>query len=281
MFTTLITSEALAENIDNREWIIVDCRYDLADPAAGTLSYSSGHIPRAVFADIHDDLSGPPLTDRGRHPLPAPEQLQALFRRLGINNDSQVVVYDDSGGAFAGRLWWLLVYMGHDRVALLDGGLSAWTAAGGKLTDEEQHNPPGNFTGNARRDRLVTADEISTAGFLIDSRDGARYRGEEEPLDRVAGHIPGAVNRPWKTNLDEKGRFKDAARLQDEFRQLLNGREPASAVCYCGSGVTACHNLLAAVYAGLPLPRLYAGSWSDWISDPARPVVSGDDPGSL
>lgn len=280
MFETLITCDVLADKIDNPDWIIVDCRYDLADPAAGHRAYLSAHIPGAVFADVHDDLSGPPLTDQGRHPLPAPEQLQMLFRRLGINNDSQVVVYDDSGGAFAGRLWWLLRYMGHTAVALLDGGWSAWTATGGSSAGGEQQNPPGNFSGVARREWLVTVNDIPAAPLLVDSRDAARYRGDEEPLDKVAGHIPGAVNRPWKTNLDHEGHFKPPEKLRDEFRQLLHGQDPSSAVYYCGSGVTACHNLLAAVHAGLPMPRLYAGSWSDWCADPARPVARGDTPGN-
>lgn len=280
MFETLITSDILADNSGNPDWIIVDCRYDLADPAAGRRAYLSAHIPGAVFADVHDDLSGPPLTDRGRHPLPAPEQLQVLFRRLGINNGSQVVVYDDSSGAFAGRLWWLLRYMGHTAVALLDGGWSGWTAAGRNSAGGEQQNPPGNFRGTAKREWLVTVSDIPTVPVLVDSRDAARYRGDEEPIDRVAGHIPGAVNRPWKTNLDDRGYFKPAARLHDEFRQLLHGQEPASAVFYCGSGVTACHNLLAAVHAGMPMPRLYAGSWSDWCADPGRPVARCDTSGN-
>ncbi|HKK15879.1 MAG TPA: sulfurtransferase [Gammaproteobacteria bacterium] len=281
MFRTLISSKTLADNIDNPDWIIVDCRYDLADPAAGRQAYLSGHIPGAVFADIHDDLSGPPETDRGRHPLPAAEQLQSLFRRLGINNDSQVIVYDSNGGAFAGRLWWLLRYMNHPAVALLDGGWPAWIATGGTSARGRQHNSPGHFTGTARRDWLVTVSDIPAGPVLIDSRDAARYRGDEEPIDKVAGHIPGALNRPWKTNLDDQGYFKPAAQLHGEFEQLLQGQEPASAVFYCGSGVTACHNLLAAVHAGLSMPRLYAGSWSDWCSDPSRPVARGNSPGTL
>lgn len=280
MFNTLINCEALAENIDNPDWVIVDCRYDLASPAAGRKAWLSGHIPGAVFADVHDDLSGPPLTDSGRHPLPAEEQLQSLFRRLGINNNSQVVVYDDSGGAFAGRLWWLLRYMGHRTVALLDGGWSAWLAAMGTGKSGQEQNAPGSFTGTARREWLVTVDEVPAVSLLVDSRDTARYRGEEEPVDKVAGHIPGALNRPWKTNLDEGGCFKPAVELHDEFRQLLQGQEPSSAVFYCGSGVTACHNLLAAVHAGYPMPRLYAGSWSEWCSDPSRPVARGEAPGN-
>lgn len=277
MYSSLINAAALHENQGRPDWVIVDCRYDLADPQLGGRVYRETHIAGAVFADVHDDLSGPPLTDNGRHPLPAAEQLNRLFSRLGINHDTQVVAYDQVSGSFAGRLWWLLRYMGHEAVAVLDGGWPAWVNAGLPVRSGEETNKPGSFQGTPQSGWLVTANQVPAVKLLVDSRDPARYRGEVEPIDPVAGHIPGAINRFWQENLDGPGLFKAPGVLRSEFMALLGKVSPEEAVFYCGSGVTACHNLLAATHAGLPLPKLYAGSWSDWCSAPERPVAKGDE----
>ena len=275
-FTTLIESETLANHMDSKNWVIVDCSYDLADKNAGRNSYLESHIKGAVFANVHGDLSGPPVTDHGRHPLPSANALSALFSRLGIDNDSQVIIYDNAYACFAGRLWWMLRYMGHETVAVLDGGWQAWVQAGLPVATGEEKNVPTRFQGVANKDWLVTVDHVTASELLIDSRDPERYRGELEPLDKAAGHIPGAINRFWKNNLDNNGFFKDATELRKEFEASLGGTEMKETVFYCGSGITACHNLLAVVHAGLEPARLYAGSWSDWCSDPDRPVSTGE-----
>ena len=275
-FTTLIDTETLANHLDSPNWVIVDCSYDLADKNAGRNSYLESHIKGAVFANVHGDLSGPPVTDHGRHPLPSANALSALFSRLGINNDSQVIIYDNACACFASRLWWMLRYMGHETVAVLDGGWQVWEQAGLPVATGEDKNVPTRFQGVANKDWLVTVDRVTASELLIDSRDPERYRGEVEPLDKAAGHIPGAINRFWKNNLDNNGFFKDATQLCKEFETSLGGTEMRETVFYCGSGVTACHNLLAVAHAGLDTPRLYAGSWSDWCSDPDRPVSTGE-----
>lgn len=276
MFNTLINTSSLHKHYGAKSWIIVDCRYELIDREAGRHQYLAAHIPGAVYADLHTDLSGPPVTDCGRHPLPAPDAMQALFRRLGISQNTQVVVYDNAGGSFAARLWWMLRYMGHETVAVLDGSWSAWQQASLPTASGEETNDPGDFLGQPRRGWLITADKVPLAKLLIDSRDPARYRGESEPLDRVAGHIPGAINHFWRDNLDDNGLFKEVGELREKFLDFLGGTMAGDAVFYCGSGVTACHNLLAAVHAGLPAPCLYAGSWSEWCSDPKRLVATGE-----
>jgi thiosulfate/3-mercaptopyruvate sulfurtransferase len=275
-YTTLIDTETLANHLDSANWVIVDCSYDLADKNAGRNLYLKSHIKGAVFADVHDDLSGPPVTDHGRHPLPSEDALSSLFSRLGINNDSQVIIYDNACACFAGRLWWMLRYMGHEAVAVLDGGWPIWEKARLPAATGEEKNAPTHFQGAANKDWLVTVDRVTASELLIDSRDPERYRGEVEPLDKAAGHIPGAINRFWKNNLDNNGFFKDATQLCKEFEASLRRTEMRETVFYCGSGVTACHNLLAVAHAGLDTPRLYAGSWSDWCSDPDRPVATGE-----
>lgn len=277
VYTTLIDKKTLANHLNTPNWIIVDCSYDLADKDAGRNSYLGSHIKGAVFADVHDDLSGPPVTDQGRHPLPTEEALNRLFSRLGINHDSQVIVYDNACGCFAGRLWWMLRYMGHKAVAVLDGGCQGWEQSGLPGESGEEKNTLADFKAEANKDWLVTVDSVPGAELLIDSRDPQRYRGEVEPLDKAAGHIPGAINRFWKDNLNDSGLFKDSDQLRKEFNKCFGGTNVNETVFYCGSGVTACHNLLAVAHAGLPSPGLYAGSWSDWCSEPSRPVVTGED----
>ena len=281
MYKTIIDVQSVMENLDHPDWVIVDCRYVLSDKEAGKKLYMEAHIPGAVFADLHDDLSGLPITDHGRHPLPSVEQLKKLFERLGISNHTQVVAYDDAGGSFAARLWWLLRYLGHESVAVVNGGWKSWLGAGLQTRGGEEKNTPGSFQGNVRGEWVITADRVPSARLLVDSRDPARYRGEIEPVDRVAGHIPGAINYFWKNNLTEAGLFKDGKSLRKQFLEFMDGINAGDAVFYCGSGVTACHNLLAATCAGLPSPRLYAGSWSDWCADADRPVITGDLPGNF
>ena len=275
MYKTLIDAQTLFSHLSRPDWLCVDCRYDLADKDAGYQSYLSGHIPGAVYASLHEDLSGPPVTDCGRHPVPSREALEMKFSAMGIAGHKQVVAYDDSGGVFAARLWWLLKYAGHPGAAVLDGGLGAWKQAGFELETGKRRGGAGKFKASLDARALVKLNEVPSVHRLIDSREPERYSGETEPLDSVAGHIPGAVNYFWKNNLDDDGRFLSSGRLKLALRGVYSGTKAEDVVFYCGSGVSACHNLLAASHAGYPLPRLYAGSWSEWSSDPERPVAVG------
>jgi thiosulfate/3-mercaptopyruvate sulfurtransferase len=265
-FTTLVTVDTLTAHLDDPGWIVVDCRFSLADPEAGRRAYHEAHIPGAVYAHLEEDLSGPPVTDHGRHPLPTPAALATLFGRLGIGPGRQVVAYDDAAGAIAARLWWMLRYLGHEPAAVLDGGWAAWQAAGLPVAAGVEQNDPAVFHAEPRREWLVLRSEVPDADRLIDSRAPERYRGEVEPYDPVAGHIPGAVNYHYQQNVDAAGRFLPPAVLRDQLGGALGASEPAAAVYYCGSGVTACHNLLAQAHAGLGMGRLYAGSWSEWCT---------------
>lgn len=278
-YKTLVSPGELASHVDRTDWVVVDCRYDLTNPDAGRRAWLEAHVPRAQYADLGKDLSGPPITDHGRHPMPSPDAMTTLFSRLGIFRGVQVVSYDQSDGAFAARLWWMLRYMGHDAVAVLDGGFNAWRDAGLPLHGGPEDTTPSVFKGSPRSEWLVTVDAVPKAQCLVDARLAPRYRGDEEPLDPVAGHIPGARNHPYKDNVDDRGRFLAPARLAARFNESLDGNAPETAVYYCGSGVTACHLLLAAAHAGLPAGKLYAGSWSDWCRDSGRPVARGAEPG--
>jgi thiosulfate/3-mercaptopyruvate sulfurtransferase len=278
---TLVEAEELADRLDSPELVVVDCRFDLRDPGAGERAYRAGHIPGAVYAHLDRDLSDPGKTGKGRHPLPDADAFCATLARWGITPTSQVVAYDASDGAIAARLWWMLRLVGHARVAVLDGGLQSWAEAGGMLDTVPPRPRQGSY--RARYDirsiastAVVAARMASGNGRLIDARARERFRGEVEPIDPVAGHIPGAVNRPYSANLEASGRFRPRERLAEEFTALLAGTKPADAVMMCGSGVTACHNLLAMEYAGIGSGRVYAGSWSEWVSDPSRPVARGD-----
>ncbi|HSH02413.1 MAG TPA: sulfurtransferase [Anaerolineae bacterium] len=264
-YTTLINSQQLAALLtDSPLPIIVDCRFDLTDTDAGRQAYQTAHIPGAVYAHLDDDLSDEPTTDHGRHPLPSPQRINQLAQRLGIHHNSQVVAYDAHGGALAARLWWMLQYMGHNAVAVLDGGFPAWQANNLPIASGSHTNQSGNFHGHPHSDWLVTYDDVLQQPLLIDSRAPERYRGEVEPIDAVAGHIPGAVNHFHNLNVDDNGRFLPPQTLKQQFTTLLGTTPPQQATYYCGSGVTACRNLLAQKHAGLPLGRLYVGSWSEW-----------------
>lgn len=279
-FTTLIDPATLAARLGDPRVVVVDCRFELADPAAGERAYLAAHIPGAVFADLERDLSGPKTPTTGRHPLPAPDQLTATFRRLGIAPSLQVVAYDQDAGGFASRLWWLLRWLGHDAVAVLDGGFARWVEEGRDTRSGRDTRAATTFTGTPRDGFVMSASAVAAlqeqpAGWrLIDARAPERYRGDVEPIDPVAGHIPGAVNHPFLRNVSN-GRFRSPEDLRAEFAALLGDVPPARTVCYCGSGVTACQNLLALEHAGLGGGKLYAGSWSEWVTDPTRPVERG------
>lgn len=266
-FTTLIEANELISHLNSADLVIIDCRFKLADPTAGEAAYAAEHIPGAVYAHLDRDLSGPPFTDKGRHPMLSPAAMNQLFGRLGIQASSQVVVYDDMRGAIASRLWWMLQYMGHKRSAVLNGGWPAWTAANGPVAAGTESNPSTRYEGTPDHMPLIQIDEVPDQSLLIDSRTAPRYRGEEEPLDPVAGHIPGALNHHFGLNFENDGRFKSPTELHDSFAKLFEGKDSAEVTFYCGSGVTACANLLAVAHSGLPPAKLYGGSWSEWCRE--------------
>lgn len=275
MYTTLIDVITLSQHIDHSDWVVVDCRSSLADVTAGRTAYLEAHIPGAIYVHLDDDLSGPPVTNNGRHPLPTPAALTALFGRLGIDEHKQVVTYDANNGAYASRLWWMLRYMGHSAVCVLDGGWQAWQEAGLPTHQGVEQKAPGLFTGSPHVEWVVQIDEVPMVALLVDSRDPERYRGEIETIDPVAGHIPGAINYYFQHNWTENGRYLPLSQLRDQLQQVLGNIPPEQATFYCGSGVTACVNLLAMAHAGLGNGRLYAGSWSEWCRDEKRPIVTG------
>lgn len=257
---------------------IIDARFELADPAAGRAAYLQGHLPGALYFDLDEDLSRPPGVHGGRHPLPDMNGFARTLGERGIGNGHRIIAYDASGGMFAGRLWWLLRYAGHDRVHLLNGGIDAWTDAGGALTSEIPTFAPERFALQLRPEMVVDRDYVlrnldNPDVLLVDARNPERYRGEVEPIDPIAGHIPSALNLPYAGNL-EGGRFLSPEQLFERFEVTTEAEE---VVVYCGSGVSATHDVIAMDEAGLPLPRLYAGSWSDWVGYHDAPVATGDE----
>lgn len=277
-YELLIEAEALA-SLEPAAVAIVDCRFNLLDPGEGPRLYREGHIPGAVYADLDRDLAGPVQPDSGRHPLPDVDEFCDRLECWGIGNDTQVVVYDDRSGALAARLWWLLRWLGHSRVAVLDGGFAAWTAAGLPTETAVPSPPRARFRPAIRNELVMTTRQLckamssGTPMRLVDARDERRFRGEVEPIDAVAGHVPGALNLPFSRNLEADGRWRSPDALAAEWARLPDSGET---VAMCGSGVTACHLVLSALRAGLPEPRLYVGSYSEWIRDPARPVAAGE-----
>ena len=277
---TLVTADELAAQLHSGEIVVVDCRFDLRDPGAGERAYQAGHLPGAVYAHLDRDLSDPSRPGRGRHPLPEADAFCATLERWGVTPRHQVVAYDATDSAHAARLWWMMRLLGHERTAVLDGGLAAWVSRGGALETATPKPKPGKYSGRfdvraMASTAVVAARMASGNGRLIDARAAERFRGEIEPIDRVPGHIPGAVNRPFSLNIGPDGRFKPPGALADEFRALLGESPSNEALLMCGSGVTACHHLLAMEHAGLRGARVYPGSWSEWISDPLRPIARG------
>lgn len=276
-FTTLVSVTELAAHLDDPDWIVFDCRHDLADTGAGRRAYVQSHTAGARFAHLDDDLSGPKTGINGRHPLPAPEKFCQWLAALGMRNGMQAVAYDASGGYYAARLWWMLRWVGHVQTAVLDGGWDAWLKSGAPVSAQLPALKTGSFSGIARDitvDARYILDQLGQPrDIVIDARSADRFRGENETLDPVGGHIPGALNRFFKNNLAADGRFKPAADLRGEYEDLLGGAGAQRVVHQCGSGVTACHNLLAMEVAGLGGSKLYPGSWSEWCSDPQRPVA--------
>ena len=276
-YSTIVSGEVLAAHLNDPDCRVFDCRHQLSDVGYGEKVYAEGHVPGAFFMHLDRDLSSAMNGLNGRHPLPDPHVLGKKLGAAGVSRQTQVVIYDDAGGMVAGRLWWLLRWLGHDRVALLDGGINQWVKEGRLLSGELPKFAPVVFK-IAQRDWVVTTDEvlanIDTNEFcIVDARAPDRFRGENETLDPIGGHIPGALNRFFRDNLDASGLFRTAVELRREFLGLFAGIAPENTVMQCGSGVTACHNLLAMEIAGLHGARLYAGSWSEWCSDPARPVA--------
>ena len=277
----LVSCDTLERHLGDSRWRILDTRFDLFDTDAGEKAYRKSHIPGALYAHLDRDLAGPPGGDRGRHPLPDPETWQATAGRWGIGPGTRVVVYDDAGGAIAARLWWMLRWSGHPHAALLDGGWNSWNAGGRPLEAGTERVETTDFRAEIQSGWIAdtgdTAAALAAGELVLDARAAARYRGEVEPIDSKAGHIPGAVNVPFSDNLDDDGRFRSPQQLRQLYQEKLGGRPAAETISMCGSGVTACHNLLAMSVAGLGAGRLYAGSWSAWISDPKRPVSLGQD----
>ncbi len=282
-YSTLIDAAALAQLIRDPAVAVIDCRFDLAQTAAGREAYLAAHIPGARYAGLDDALSAAAGPGTGRHPLPSPQTFARCAGALGIGDATQVIAYDQANGAFAARLWWMLRWLGHTRVAVLDGGFAAWIAAGGPVQSGTETAARRTFTPKLDAQCSVTSAQVVEAlgepgRVLVDARAAERYSGAFEPLDRVAGHVPGARNYPFSLNLGADGRFLAPAALRRRWLEFLQGAPPNGAIAMCGSGVTACHNLLALEVAGLPGAKLYAGSFSEWIQDPRRRVASGDAP---
>ena len=275
----LVATEELAQHLDDPAWVVYDTRHDLMDPAKGRKAYDAGHIPGAYFLGVDDDLAGKKTGTNGRHPLPPLDEFAAKVNASGLTPDKLAVVYDDLSGNFAVRLWWMLRWLGHDRVALLDGGFPLWAKEGRPVTKDVPPARKGAFVPRPHLGATVDAHFVdrfreSPSIKLVDARAAERYAGLQEPIDPVAGHIPGAVNRFWQKNLKPDGTFKAPEQLRAEFADFLGESDPAATVHMCGSGVTACHNMFALELAGLPSGRLYPGSWSEWCADPARAVAS-------
>jgi len=275
----LVNAATLAAHLGDPGWIPVDCRFDLASPGAGRAAYRQGHIPGARYAHLDDDLAAPPRSGDGRHPLPEPAVFAARLAAWGISDDSTVVAYDAGAGTIAARLWWMMGWLGHARVHVLDGGLGAWQAEGLNLQSGTPEWRPETFrVKELRQDRVVTTDQLpgllEKGAVLLDARAEERFLGRAEPIDPVAGHIPGARSFPFSRTIASHGRLRAADALRTDLLPLLGGRAPQDVIAMCGSGVTACHLLLSMEVAGLGRGRLYVGSWSEWIRDPDRPVVT-------
>jgi thiosulfate/3-mercaptopyruvate sulfurtransferase len=275
--SALISALELSAKLGDPNWLPIDCRFDLTRPDSGEQAYRAAHIPGAVYAHLDRDLSAPIMAHTGRHPLPDPKAFAATLSRWGVTAQTQVVAYDADTSAHAARLWWMLRWVGHEKVAVLDGGFKAWQSSALPVSDEIPKRTPSSFETRPRRDMWVDASELtqrlSEGWRLLDARAAERYEGKVEPIDAVAGHVPGAVNHPLSTNLTSDGRFLSAQELRARYDASQAGIDDTRTIAMCGSGVTACHLLLAMEIAGKPGGRLYAGSWSEWIRDPSRPIA--------
>ena len=278
-FTTTVSVAELANHLIDQDWVIVDCRFKLANPDQGRMDYQNIHIPRAVYAHLDEDLSGPIIKGvTGRHPLPSVGKVSEVFSRFGIDSRMQVVAYDDQWGALAaGRVWWLLRWLGHEAVAVLDGGWQEWVKRGLPVRSGDEVPKPRKFNPHPRNDLIVSNEEVEAMRTdpqyrVLDVRAADRYHGENETIDPIPGHIPGAISAPYVDNLKPNGTFRSSERLAARYKRIVSGVPINHVVCYCGSGVTATHDILAMMKAGLGEARLYAGSYSEWITDPKRPV---------
>lgn len=282
-YTTLISVPDLARHLESPDWLVIDCRFDLANTELGRTAYRESHMPGAIYAHLDEDLSAPVIPGvTGRHPLPSIEKFAETLSRWGVDERVQVVAYDDKGGMFAARLWWMLRWTGHEKAAVLDGGWRLWLAAGHPVSADIPVRSPRTFTPKPLPHLEASVDEVvaalgNPAVRLLDARGADRFRGENETIDPKAGHIPGAVSAPFMENLAPDGLFLDQETLRTRFHALLGNTQASDTIVYCGSGVTATHNVLAMLHAGLGDARLYAGSWSHWITDPNRPIATGEE----
>ena len=277
--TTLISTAELAAHLDDATWVVFDCRHDLAKPDSGARAYAAAHIPGARFLHLDRDLSAPTSGTNGRHPLPEPRAFMRTLGAAGVDSSKQVIAYDDKMGVYAARLWWMLRWLGHENVAVLNGGYAKWNSEGRAVTSAVPEPAPARFAGQPRASSVDANEVMRSLGrpgrILVDARAPDRYRGENETLDPVGGRIRGSINRFFRDNLDASGCFRPAADLRQAFAALLGKTPPDAVVHSCGSGVSPCHNLLAMEIAGLSGSRLYPGSWSEWCSDPSRPTEKG------
>jgi len=282
-YKTIINADDLIKNLDNDNFSIVDCRCDIKDTSYGIDAYNEGHIPNAIFADIDNDMASEKTSTSGRHPLPNPEKLAEKLSQWGIDAEKQVVIYDDAGCAFAGRVWWILRWLGHKGgVAVLNGGLGAYMKAGGKLVTSQTSKPRLSYKVDVNNNLHVDIETVTDAQYkmdalLVDARSRERYLGVKDEVDPIAGHVPGAISHPLGKNLDKNGLFKSPEELKLEFNKLIGDNNPKDIISMCGSGITACHNIIAMEIAGIKGVRLYVGSWSEWITDSKRPIAKIED----
>jgi thiosulfate/3-mercaptopyruvate sulfurtransferase len=281
-YKTIISAKDLIKNVNNDDFIIFDCRCDISDSSYGIEAYNEGHIENSIFIDIDHDLASEKTSDSGRHPLPDPRLFSEKLSQWGMSNNKQAVVYDDAGGAFAGRMWWILKWLGHSNVAVLDGALGAWMSIGGKLTSKPTIFERAVFEPNPNNNMYVSIKDVEDAQYkmnklIIDARSRERYLGIKDPVDPIAGHIPGAVSHPLGMNLDKNGHFKSPEELRHNFNKIIGDTVSSDIISMCGSGITACHNILALEICGIKDVTLFVGSWSEWITDKSRPVAKIDE----
>jgi len=281
-YKTIINCEDLIKNINNDDFVIFDCRCDIKDQKHGIESFKEGHISGAIFVDIDKDLASEKTNNSGRHPLPDIDILSAKLSRWGLSTDKQAIVYDDTSGAFAGRMWWILKWLGHEKVAVLNGGIQMWEKSGGKLVKEASMNEKAEFLPNANNAMLVSIEDVGDSQYkmdkiILDARSKERYLGIKDPVDPIAGHVPGAISHPLGNNLTREGTFKTPEELKHVYNKILSDVDAPNIISMCGSGITACHNILAMEIAGIKGAKLYVGSWSEWITNSERPIATIND----